>query len=381
MISPPAVSPSKVQNYICAKHYLIPGTQIDSIIGAAQSLVGLHAARLPTPYTTLFSRLKSFQPSSLRHCLFQSRELIKIRCMRQTLHILPLNLAPIAHQATLKLRLYPCLRYFRQLSLDPQLLSSWRLKLSLIFPDQPFTPPEFVTKFLASLTSPLPIKSDKSLFFRMLLKYFWEIGDLSYLNLSSSWSREQRSYALTSNYYPHLDLNRLDSELAQLELVYLHIASFGPVLPTDTSWWSGLTLTTVKRCLDQLISQNRIVPVSLTQIPSYFYMTTSDYQHFSKFVPPEADWLTLLAYEDPTLKGYYSSRFRYIDSANYSQLFNQIGEARPSIMINGKIAGIWNWDKRCRKITTNLFEYHSHFLKRELKVKVRHLEDILNSDL
>jgi hypothetical protein len=43
-------------------------------------------------------------------------------------------------------------------------------------------------------------------------------------------------------------------------------------------------------------------------------------------------WLTLLAYEDPSLKGYYESRFLYVDQKHYRLLFNKIGESRASII-------------------------------------------------
>lgn len=64
---------------------------------------------------------------------------------------------------------------------------------------------------------------------------------------------------------------------------------------------------------------------------------------------------TFLGHEDPILKAYFETRGRYIDKANYPRLYNQIGEARPAIVANGHIVGVWQWDRRVKAVTTNVF--------------------------
>jgi hypothetical protein len=68
-----------VRSYISSKHNITPAMQEQSIENVANNLVGLHSARLPTPYVTLVSSIAGFTPNDLREELYTLRKLIKIR--------------------------------------------------------------------------------------------------------------------------------------------------------------------------------------------------------------------------------------------------------------------------------------------------------------
>ena len=90
---------------VLARQGLAGGRKLRSAAEAAELGLGLHAARLPSPFTTLLARLGD--PASAL-ALFEpptTVSLTTVRCMRKTLHILPIPLAGIAHTAT---------RYFRE---------------------------------------------------------------------------------------------------------------------------------------------------------------------------------------------------------------------------------------------------------------------------
>jgi hypothetical protein len=59
----------------------------------------------------------------------------------------------------------------------------------------------------------------------------------------------------------------------------------------------------------------------------------------------------LLAHEDPALKAYHETRDRYLAGLPQLRAFNQIGEALPTVTVNGVITGTWSWDSRSRDIT------------------------------
>jgi hypothetical protein len=83
---------------VLARQGLSGGAKLTSAADVAERGLGLHAARLPSPYATLLARL--VDPAAAADAIFEPRTsllLITVRCMRKTLHILPLPLAAVAH--------------------------------------------------------------------------------------------------------------------------------------------------------------------------------------------------------------------------------------------------------------------------------------------
>ena len=68
-----------LNEYTLMKHNVLPGTQLDSIEDVARNHLGLHSARIMTPYTTLCSRLNIYTPEMLTSQLYKEKKLIKMR--------------------------------------------------------------------------------------------------------------------------------------------------------------------------------------------------------------------------------------------------------------------------------------------------------------
>ena len=102
---------------------------------------------------------------------------------------------------------------------------------------------------------------------------------------------------------------------------------------------------------------NSIIQVSLEGVADGLLMTREGFREFRKFHYNTCaePWCSFLAYEDPTLKGYYNTRDRYVDRKFYTKLFNSIGKVRPSVLLNGRIAGIWSWNPNVNRISVDWF--------------------------
>lgn len=64
--------------------------------------------------------------------------------------------------------------------------------------------------------------------------------------------------------------------------------------------------------------------------------------------------IQLLAHEDSALKAYHQTRSRYLADIPQRRAFNQIGEALPTVVVNGMVAGIWTWDNRTCSVRTSV---------------------------
>lgn len=89
-----------------ARQYLRDDALAADVVRVATDVVGLHATGAPNPYLQLLARVVGFQRSMLDHESYERRTLVRVRCMRGTLFVLPLDLLPIAWAATRSGRLH-----------------------------------------------------------------------------------------------------------------------------------------------------------------------------------------------------------------------------------------------------------------------------------
>jgi hypothetical protein len=69
--------------------------------------------------------MPGFTRAALDHELYERRSLARIRCMRGTLFLLPLDLLPIAWAATRDLVLGPSTKYLRAQGMTPRSYERW----------------------------------------------------------------------------------------------------------------------------------------------------------------------------------------------------------------------------------------------------------------
>lgn len=356
----------RVQNYIFAKHHVVPGTQCSTVEECSDSLVGIHSARLPTPYFALNARMADFSPATLIDSLHEKRRMLKLRCMRRTLHSVTRELAPIVHQATLDVRIRDCARHFEAYNLSAAKLRELFRLLEHAAAQDPL-PPKAIYALAENWLKPR-LKSATVAELKFLakrsVKYAWEAGILCYINRSKAWGAETRLYGSTLAYYPSFNLNSLSESEAVKALVRWYLEAFGPVSFEDLSWWAGISTRKLRAGLTALGRQCR--KIAIDDLHDELFLLDSDWQKLRRF-KCEEEWVALLAYEDPTLKGYFETRHRYLDPQIYDEVFNQIGEVRPTIVVGGQVVGIWSWNKKNQRIVTKLLKPVSKTARQRLK--------------
>lgn len=353
---------NRINEYTLMKHNILPGYQQSCIEDVARNHLGLHSARIMTPYTTLCSRLKDYKPQMLTSQLYEDKKLIKMRCMRTTLHIVPFDIASILHMATLDLRFSDCKLFFRRNAISIKQVQDMEEEL-INFMNLPKTSSEIEERILEKNKF---LQTDmKKECAKKILKYFWEIGTFCYVNIAENWENEDRRYAVTKQFYPDIDLKKYDIRKAQELLILEYIRKFGPATMKDIFWWSGLSLKVIRDIIE--CNKCSITKFKVNGFEVEFYILSEEFQKLEEYKPFDSEWVTLLAYEDPSLKGYYESRYGYVDKKYYNLLFNQIEEVRVSILCNGKVIGIWEWDEKNKKIELEYFFNPSKSIKRRVK--------------
>ena len=364
---------SQERAYRLGRHGLVPErTALSGVDTLATATYGLHAARQSSPWVTLRTRLPAFEPTHLRNMLTAERRLIKVRCMRQTLHILPLDLARTAHDATLRQRLAPCRARLHQLGHSERALRDACAQVRGVFGDIPIPHRELEVRASSA-------RRQLSLI-RIAIKWLWEIGELAHVDLSPSLHHEHRAFVRTEAHYPGLGLGAETPDLERScdALVREHLRAFGPASIADTAWWSGLGRAAVRGAI--IRGGGEFVQVAVDDVSDELLLAADELARLRDTEPLDPEHVTLLAYEDPTLKGYFATRSRYVRARHYDLLFNAIGEARAAIMVGGEAVGIWSFDRRTGRVTHSLMQKLGKTLRQAIAERLLAMEDFLRAE-
>jgi len=295
--------------------------------------------------------------------------------MRKTLHTVSLALAPILHQATLAFRIADLRRQYVLIQTTKGLIAVVRDQILQALEESPLSAGEIKQEVLRRVGKKTGISP---LLIATVLKELWEEGTLCYLNLSDRWGGEERRYGILRREFPNLDLNRVDPESAERVLVAAHVSSYGPVTVKDIAWWSGLSSRRVSSILSTL--RKSITPVYLHDFADEFFINDNDLEWIVQSTRMVEPWAELLAFEDPSLKGYFQSRRRYVRDKFASRLFNKIGEAKASIVCSGEIVGTWDWDRAHRWIRLRPFERLTALQTQFIRAAVARLAAFLEAE-
>lgn len=332
---------TRVWNWILTRQGLADSGRLCTAWDVADAALGLHAARLPSPYAIVASRTDD---PAIPATLFTApvrASLLTLRCMRKTLHTLPLALAAAAHIATLRFRERDALRAVHNAGYHAETIDRLTGQVCALLAEEALP-----YRVIESLGTGLGAEPQAV---RLAVKLAWERGMIAYINVSSAWNREARSFALTTSAYPALDMS-LTCAQAATALVTAYFQRYGPATIRDATWWSGLSAADIRTAL--LASGRQLVTVAApwSQQPCIMFAD----QVPEALASQSVTGVQLLAHEDTALKAYRETRRRYLADLPERRAFNQIGEALPTIIIDGLVAGTWSWDPRARRIKTQV---------------------------
>ena len=324
---------ARAWNWILARQGLTDSRRLSTAWQVADATLGLHAARLPSPYAIVAARTSGPAiPASLFTGPVRA-SLMTVRCMRKTL-TLPLPLAAAAHTATLRFRDRDARRAVLNAGHAPAAIDRMIGQLCVLLQDGPL-PHRAIEARLSSRRAGVHS-------WRLAMKVAWERGTISYVNAATAWNREARTFALTSAAYPTLNVS-LAREQAITELVTAYFERYGPATVRDATWWSGLSAADITAAL---LACGRPVIAVVTPWSGDPCVMFADQLAESADNETITTGVQFLAHEDTALKAYFQTRGRYLGGLPQRRAFNQIGEVLPCVIVNGLVAGTWSSNTR-----------------------------------
>lgn len=331
---------SRLWQWVLARQGLATHTRLRSVEETADLALGLHAARLPSPFQTVLARVGD--PSLALRLLGPAgpRDLVTVRCMRKTLHTLPLPLATAAHAATRHFRERDALRAMVNARVPEGDAAAATADLVALLDQDGPTGHRDIERRLAPHGRTVPVV-------RVALKLAWERGILTYTNTSPVWHREQRTFDVTARAHPGWNVHMSRERGAEL-LMAAYLDRYGPVSMRDATWWSALPRRDVAQAwLRAGVKLVRVVVPSWSPHP--MVMGADRFTEFTRAEVRQSG-VHLLAHEDVALKAYFETRARYLGSLPAPKAFNQIGEVLPTVVLDGRVVGTWAWDHKAHRV-------------------------------
>lgn len=333
---------AQANQFILHKNFLA-SKNANSAAHVAEALAGLPASPRLTPFLAARIRLADFSPDQILH----NNQLVCSPLLRSTPYFVPAERFAVWYAATARQRNQALNAEFRLWGLDTNAeVEQLGAQILAQLDDRPVTEAE-----ISERVSPVKELTQTSRGGRIstttnvVLALHWLVATAQVAqDYAADWRREQPVYRPFSVQYPDLDLSDLPAEAeAQKQVVRAYLAAFGPATEADISFWTGFGKSETARAIGAL---NRETELTLVPgIPGMLLMLKSQAEALAATTAhPPQPVVNILPADDPYLTAHRASRIRYFaDHSLQRQVFSGSGTSKPVVLINGQVAGVWQW--------------------------------------
>jgi hypothetical protein len=313
-----------------------------SVDGATAALVGLHSSDPTSVYLSARARVAGFVPDDLEDALYERRSLARMIGMRQTLFVVPRDLAAVMDEACTKALAPPERRRLVGMLEDQGVAPTgkgerWLRRvatqtLEALARRGPSTARE-LTKDVPELGTKLVFGQGRTwagamgVSTRVLFLLAAE-GAILRVRPLGTWVSGQYRWARTEDWLGE-PLPQMGHAEACAELLGRYLHAFGPVTTTDVRWWTGWTVRLTATTLDAIGA----VEVGLDD--GVGYVLPDDLRR----VTSTRRWVAFVPGLDPTIMG-WKERGWYLGEHGPA-LFDRNGNAGPTVWADGRVVGGW----------------------------------------
>jgi hypothetical protein len=326
---------------IGARHGLARRHPVTGLVELADRMAGIHATDPASVYMELFARTEGLARADVERALYDDRSLVKVLGMRRTMFVVSPRFAGVIHAATAaeiavreRKRLYQMLEGAGITDDAPRWVDRVeRETLDALH--------ELGDATAADLTKRVPGLREQILFgegktwagkvgvsTRLLFMLSAE-GRIVRGRPKGSWLSSLYRWAPMDRWLGG-GLEPWPPERAQAELVRRWLGAYGPGTLRDIEWWTGWTVARTRAALRAVGATE--VDLGEGQVG---YVLPEDLDA----TPDQAPWVALLPALDSTIMAWKERGFYLGDL--YRQLFDNAGNAGPTVWVDGQVAGLW----------------------------------------
>ena len=320
---------------LATRHLLAPGLRAASAEAVADALVALHSTDAATVYLSSLARLEKPDTAEVERALYDDRTLVRMHGMRQTLFVVPADLAAVVQASTTREMWAKERGSLLKSAADAGLDAAWLERV------EAETVAEVARRGSATgaeLGKAVPGLRDQVLYGKGTKWEAWQPASGRVLRVLGfdgavvrgrpvgTWLSSQHRWEPGKG---HADIAVAD---AQAELARRWLRTFGPATEADLKWWTGWKVTDARRALKAVGA----VEVALGDASGPGWLLPDDLEP----VPEPAPWAALLPGLDPTAMG-WQEREWYLPQDVRTPLFDRAGNVGPTVWWNGEVVGGW----------------------------------------
>lgn len=341
------VALERLTRFYLLNHFLPEKAKKRRILDVVGAVCGLHSQLPLAPYSSLWNRVKDFEPQLLDDALYQERSLVKTWFMRGTLHIVPSKDLPIYHNALKRMWFEHHGRYMNT--------PDWpnrEQREKLIYPKilEALAEKPLRRKELNDKTRSL-LGDERQPYARLFSAWGGILKETCYMGLTvhAQPCGKESCFARLDQWLPNISLGETDEDQARNELLLKYLHCYGPASAQDFACWSGLLTSEATRAIE--INLTVLKPVQIKETGKRLWMLRKDFKNLQKLDLDEEAPLCLLPKFDSYLMG-HKNRTRIIEDQFLKQVYRPvIGDVAATMLVNGRIVGTWASKKTAKMLT------------------------------
>ena len=316
-------SSEQIHAFRLRRHHLLDQSAKD-LVTICRDVCGVQAQIMSAAQLQLWARNHAITPAMVNDALWKTRSLVKTSLMRQTLHLVPadeFSLYIAAHKSARAKAVLSIMARCKITQDEADGLSA------LILEELKAGPAP-----RAAITSAVRPKVSKRL--RVWMDKVWSIVRLPVIEglvCYGPGEGNQATFIRTEHWLPAQP--KIDAMQAQKELFRKYLRAYGPATLHDFAHWSLISMAEVKALrplLDAEIAEHNGLLLLREDMKTLQAVST------------ELTSVHLLPYFDVYLLAH---RFKehFLKAQFYKRVFRNQGWISPVVLINGEIAGVWNY--------------------------------------
>lgn len=346
---------STVNNFLLRKQHLSEETKGEDVLQTTNDIWGLHATIASTPYLSLFNRGINFRKESLDRELLEKR-LVKIRCVRKTVHIVPKENVSAIFSATKESIKITSEKYYKFMGMTESEYVIASKSILELLGNNGLNASE-IKKELHSEINLSPI-----------INYMCDLGILVRGLPKGGWKSNTHTYYRMDKYLQDINLSEYSQDAARKIIVSQYLSSFGPVTLTDIFWWTGFPKTEIKKILDSL---SGVDYVNISGLGEHI-ISKNDLNLLKNIKENNNPQINLLPALDPYIMG-YKERDRYLDKEYYNYIFDRSGSGTTTIVNNGRIIGVWDFEENPSPVIKIFMFEEDESISKEIEKKAEEI--------
>jgi hypothetical protein len=357
-----------------------------NILELIKAVGWIYSPGCSTPYLSLWARMNGFKAEDLNRLVFDDGKLVQLETLRGCTMLVPREHAAIA----LRIRSHTFTELTKQARSQMPISEAdmEKLKASVLrglesgarTTDQlsRAVPATLVKDFSPELKR-IGLSNSLSLSINLLK----EDGRIVKTHTKRRLDSTDYSYALLSSILPEVDPFEMRSQEACMRLAVQYFKSEAPARVRDFAWWAGVNVTDAIKAVAE--AKPKLTPVAVEGSKEEYLIAEDDLDALYSFSADDSV-LTFIPYRDTYLKGQREIVDRFVPSAHADKPFSRwkgklINDPLATIVRNGQVIGVWEWNESDRDVDALLFEDVPKTVEKAIRKQADSLASFIRSNL